>query len=87
MNIEICDINDVRPSTYNPREADTGRLNLIEWSLRKFGFLLPIYADNEGEILSGHQRHLVAQRMGAKRIPVERIKNGFGKAEGPEYCF
>ncbi len=75
MNIEICDINDVRPSTYNPREADSGRLSLIELSLRKFGFLLPIYADNNGEILSGHQRHLVAQGMGAKRIPVVRIKN------------
>jgi len=74
LNIEICDINSIRPSTYNPRETDPDRLGLIELSLRKFGFLLPIYADNSGEILSGHQRHLVAQAMGSKRVPVERVK-------------
>jgi hypothetical protein len=35
---------------------------------------LPIYADNDGEILSGHQRHYVAKNMGVTRIPVVRIK-------------
>lgn len=75
MNVEICNINEVRPSTYNPREADPERLDLIELSLRKFGFLLPIYADNNGEILSGHQRHFVAQRMNVVRVPVVRVKN------------
>jgi len=31
-------------------------------------------SDLNGEILSGHQRHLVATRMGAKRLPVFRTK-------------
>jgi hypothetical protein len=42
-------------------------------SLSKLGFLLPIYADPDGEILSGHQRHLVATRIGCKQIPVFRV--------------
>jgi len=46
---------------------------MIELSLRKLGFLAPIYADADGEILSGHQRHLVASRMGAKHVPVFRV--------------
>lgn len=54
--IKIEPISAVNPSTYNPRTADPKRLNLIELSLRKLGFIAPIYADANGEILSGHQR-------------------------------
>jgi hypothetical protein len=68
------DIEAVKPSTYNPRSADPERLDLIELSLRKLGFLAPIFADANGEILSGHQRHLVATRMGAKALPVFRTR-------------
>ncbi len=71
--IKIEPIDSVNPSTYNPRTADPKRLDLIELSLRKLGFIAPIYADENGEILSGHQRHFVASRMGAKEIPIYRI--------------
>ncbi|MFW5883825.1 MAG: ParB N-terminal domain-containing protein [Verrucomicrobiota bacterium] len=67
-------IDSIAPSTYNPRSADPERLDLIELSLRKLGFLAPIFADSNGEILSGHQRHLVAARMGATQLPVFRTK-------------
>lgn len=72
--IQIVDIDSVRASTYNPRKADPKRLDMIELSLRKLGFVLPIYTDKTGEILSGHQRHFVAKRMGVKKIPVEIIE-------------
>lgn len=68
--IQLLSLGRVRPSTYNPRSADPKRLQLVEMSLRKLGFLIPIYASPAGEILSGHQRHLVAERMGVKRVPV-----------------
>ena len=72
--IKLEAIDGIQPSTYNPRSADPERLDLIELSLRKLGFLAPIFADSNGEILSGHQRHLVASRMGAKQLPVFRTK-------------
>lgn len=71
--IKIEPLSAVNPSTYNPRTADPKRLDLIELSLRKLGFIAPIYADANGEILSGHQRHFVATRMGLKNVPVFRI--------------
>ncbi len=75
MQIDIVDANLVRPSTYNPRKADRERLDLVALSLKKFGWLLPIYADANGEILSGHQRHYVATTMlGAKKVPVSYTK-------------
>ena len=67
---QVVPIDQVKPSTYNPRTADPARLDVVELSLRKLGWLLPIYATPEGEILSGHQRHLVARRMELPTVPV-----------------
>lgn len=71
--ISIESLSAINPSTYNPRTADPKRLDLIELSLRKLGFIAPIYADANGEILSGHQRHFVATRMGCDSVPVCRV--------------
>ena len=71
--IKLVPIGAVRASEYNPRRNDEKRLALTELSLRKLGFLLPIYVDEDGEILSGHQRHLVAARIGFPEIPVEYV--------------
>lgn len=69
--IRLIEASEFRPSAYNPRKADPSRLALVELSLRKLGFLLPLYADASGEALSGHQRHLVAtERLGLNRLPV-----------------
>lgn len=71
--IKLVPIDAVHASEYNPRRNDEKRLDLTQLSLSKLGFLIPIYADKSGEILSGHQRHLVASRMGFKHIPVQYI--------------
>lgn len=75
MSISIADASTVRPSTYNPRQADQERLDLVALSIKKLGWVLPIYADASGEILSGHQRHYVATEvLGLDRIPVSYTK-------------
>lgn len=74
MKPVLVDIDALKPSAYNPRKADRERLDLVKLSLSKFGWLLPIYADSEGEILSGHQRHLMAHELGAKKVPVVYVK-------------
>lgn len=74
MKPTLVDIDFLKPSAYNPRKADRERLDLVKLSLSKFGWLLPIYADSEGEILSGHQRHLMAKELGATKVPVIFVK-------------
>ncbi len=71
--IRLLDHGAVRPSAYNPRLADEARLQLVALSLRKLGFVLPIVADTAGEIVSGHQRHLVAGRLGMEKVPVAEV--------------
>ena len=73
--VRVVPASSIRPSTYNPRTADPERLQLVALSLRKLGWLLPIYADAAGEILSGHQRHYVATEMlGLEELPVVHTK-------------
>ena len=72
--VKLVSIDTVQPSTYNPRITDPARLALVKLSLQKLGFLLPIYADGQGEILSGHQRHLAATDLGWDHIPVAYTK-------------
>lgn len=71
---ELRALRSVAPSAYNPRNTDPARLKLIELSLRKLGWLIPVYASPGGEILSGHQRQLAAEAMGLKLIPVSYTK-------------
>lgn len=70
---ELVPHDELTPAVYNPRKADEERLLLVELSLSRFGWLLPIFATDAGEILSGHQRHLVAGRLGFTRVPVVRV--------------
>lgn len=72
--MKLVPIGSVQPSTYNPRKSDADRLDMVRLSLQKLGFLLPIYATPAGEIISGHQRHYVAEQMGVKYIPVALIE-------------
>ena len=73
--IDLVPAGEIRPSTYNPRKADEDRLQLVDLSLRKLGWLLPIYATANGEIISGHQRHYVAtERIGWDTVPVFRTR-------------
>ena len=68
--VELVHVERLKPADYNPRRADAERLALVRLSLSRLGFLLPIVATPDGEILSGHQRHAVAMSMGARQVPV-----------------
>ncbi|MGZ7222928.1 hypothetical protein ACXWPH_10030, partial [Streptococcus pyogenes] len=54
----------------NPRKADPARLGLLRLSLRKLGFLMPIFArEQDGKLLSGHQRTYICKELGAPATP------------------
>lgn len=53
------------PDASNPRETDPARLGLLRLSLKKLGFLQPIFArKGTGLLLSGHQRTTAATELG-----------------------
>lgn len=66
----LVPLDRVEPAVYNPRKADRMRLDLLKLSLRKLGFILPLYALENGHLLSGHQRLVCAAELGCEQIPV-----------------
>lgn len=66
-------ITDLHPDSTNPRKPDQARLALLGLSLRKLGFIMPLFSTKEGMVLSGHQRLTVAGRLGLKHVPVEYL--------------
>jgi ParB-like chromosome segregation protein Spo0J len=66
-------LSKLRPDEANPRKPDPARLALLALSLRKLGFIMPMFATKAGMILSGHQRLTVAATLELKRVPVEYV--------------
>lgn len=66
-------IDSLIPASYNPRKVDPERLKLVELSIRKLGWVLPVYATKSGELLSGHQRTHVARALGYTHVPCVRL--------------
>ncbi|KVR21642.1 hypothetical protein WK13_34455 [Burkholderia ubonensis] len=71
--IVLRDISTFHGAEYNPRKMIPERLNQVAISLRKLGFLLPIYVNKNGVILSGHQRTTAAKMVGYTKIPVVEL--------------
>jgi hypothetical protein len=42
--IKLEKVDSIVGATYNPRKSDRERLELVALSLRKLGWLLPVYA-------------------------------------------
>lgn len=69
MNIELRDIDQVRPYPGNPRQNDEA-VDAVAASLREFGFRQPIVVDGEGVIIVGHTRWKAAKKLGLAKVPV-----------------
>ncbi|MCC7408387.1 MAG: ParB N-terminal domain-containing protein [Phycisphaeraceae bacterium] len=69
MNIELRDIDQVKPYPGNPRSNDDA-VDAVAASLREFGFRQPIVVDGEGVIIVGHTRWKAAKKLGLAKVPV-----------------
>lgn len=74
ITVELVPASEIRGAAYNPRRADDDRLAALRASLATFGWLIPAYANEDGMLLSGHQRTKVWQSLKHDKIPVVRIK-------------
>ncbi|QSY98539.1 hypothetical protein J2J97_32045 (plasmid) [Rhizobium bangladeshense] len=68
--IDLVALSQLEPAVYNPRETDPFRLRLLQLSLSKLGFILPLYATPNGHLLSGHQRLLCAELLQSTHAPL-----------------
>lgn len=68
--MKLIPIDKLIPASYNPRTATPERLEIVKLSIKKLGWILPVYATEGGELLSGHQRTYIARELGYDLVPV-----------------
>ena len=69
MNIEMRNIDEIKPYESNPRRNDKA-VEAVAKSIQEFGFRQPIVVDAGGVIVVGHTRYKAALRLGLKTVPV-----------------
>jgi hypothetical protein len=85
--IILRDISTFHGAEYNPRKMIPERLQQVATSLRKLGFVLPIYVNKNGVILSGHQRTTAAKLVGYTKIPVVELDVPDSQEKGMNVVF
>ena len=69
IEIKYLDIADIKPYKNNPRKNDKA-VDIVEKSIKEFGFKNPIVLDKNNEIIVGHTRLRAAKKIGLTEVPV-----------------
>jgi DNA modification methylase len=67
---QLVDLTDLRPSPKNARRHTKAQIRDLAKSIEAFGFLAPILADRDSNILAGHARFEAAKLRGMACVPV-----------------
>lgn len=66
-------ISTVFKDKANPRKNDAARMGLLRLSLKKLGFIQPLFVTQDGMLLSGHQRTTTAIELDFKTVPTVQV--------------
>jgi len=75
IKIEYRTVTDLRLDSRNPRQHSQRQINQLADSVQEFGFVMPVVADDSGQVVIGHGRVLAAKKLGLLRIPVVEIRH------------
>jgi len=68
MNVKTISLAEIHPYANNPRKNDEAVAGVAA-SIKRFGFLIPMVIDRNGEIICGHTRYKAAKQLGLKEVP------------------
>lgn len=80
-------ITQVYKDEANPRKSDAARMGLLKLSLKKLGFIQPLFITAGGMLLSGHQRTTVANEINFKNVPVVVVELTEAQIRGVNLVF
>ena len=80
MNLKQTKLKHLKPYENNPRLHSELQIIQIATSIKEFGFINPILADEKNMILAGHGRFLASQRLELDKVPVVVVE-GLSEAQ------
>ena len=75
IQIEYRAVTELILDSRNPRQHSQRQINQLADSIREFGFVMPVVADERGQVVIGHGRVLAAKKLGMPLIPVVEIRH------------
>ena len=83
QEIVLVKISEIQKDESNPRHRSKERFEALKISLRKFGWLMPVYIDKDNFLYSGHQRIDAWKSLGYEEVPArvfnpDKIKSPIG---------
>jgi DNA modification methylase len=75
IQIEHRAVADLVLDARNPRQHSQRQVTQLADSIREFGFVMPVVADEKGQVVIGHGRVLAAKKLRMPRIPVIEIRH------------
>src|SRR3984893_1143428 len=75
VQIEYRAVAELILDSRNPRQHSQRQVNQLADSIREFGFVMPVVADERGQVVIGHGRVLAAKKLRMPRIPVVEIRH------------
>lgn len=73
--IETVPTEALIPRATNAKRHPESQIAKLAGGIREFGFLVPILADADNNLIAGHGRVLAAQRLGMASVPVIRANH------------
>jgi len=73
VEVELVDIDDIRPYAGNPREIPESAVEAVARSIEAFGFRVPMLVDKDGVLVAGHTRLRAARKLGMAQVPAIRV--------------
>jgi site-specific DNA-methyltransferase (adenine-specific) len=74
IKVEYVDIDELKPSEYNPRKASKKEYEDLRRSIERFGLVDPLIVNSaenrKNVVIGGHFRLKVAKDLGIKQVPV-----------------
>jgi len=81
MEIETVKISSLKPHPGNPRNHPDSAIDMLDKSLRQFGWTNPVLVSEDGFVLAGHARLKAAKKIGIEDIPIIRLPLSGKKAD------
>jgi DNA modification methylase len=75
VQIEYRAVTELIFDSRNPRQHSQRQINQLADSIREFGFVMPVVADERGQVVIGHGRVLAAKKLKMSRIPIIQIRH------------
>jgi 16S rRNA G966 N2-methylase RsmD len=75
LSIVYRSISELKPDPKNPRSHSQKQVQQVADSIGQFGFVAPILADADGNVIAGHCRLLAARQLGMRDVPAVRLEH------------